>query len=57
MMGHRAKLSGSQWDAFSRRCRKVLKWTAGGKHLQKRIFARRLRREAREAAKKETTES
>jgi len=52
MMGHREKLvGGAEWDAFSRRARKLHYWAAGEVKAIKKRFHRRIRRLARLALK------
>ncbi len=43
MMGHRGKLSGSEWDAFSRKSRHLMRWRPGKIKALKRAFAKRMR--------------
>lgn len=42
-MGTRAKLNGSEWDAFSRRSRKMLRWMRGEIRQIKRRFWKKRR--------------
>lgn len=53
MLGNRGELSAAEWDAFSRRSRKLLHWRPGEIRKLKRAFAKR----ARQEAKHETTEA
>lgn len=47
MMGNRGELSAPEWDAFSRRSRKMLHWRPGEIRKLKRAFAKRVRQEAK----------
>ncbi|HWE98175.1 MAG TPA: hypothetical protein VG248_00080 [Caulobacteraceae bacterium] len=51
MMGNRAKLNGDEWDAFSRRSRRLLRWRSGEVKKIKRLFARKQRRRSLRAIK------
>jgi hypothetical protein len=42
-MGTRAKLNGTEWDAFSRRSRRMLRWAAGELREIKRRFWKKQR--------------
>lgn len=42
-MGTRAKLNGVEWDAFSRRSRRMLRWAQGELRAIKRRFWKRQR--------------
>lgn len=53
MMGNRGRTNGIEWDAFSRRSRRMLSWGRGELKKVKRAFARRSRRIARHSIAKE----
>ncbi len=49
MMGHREKLhGGDEWDAFSRRSRRMLRWKSKEVAKIKARFGRRIRKMRRE---------
>jgi hypothetical protein len=47
MMGHREKLSANEWDAFSRKSRRLMRWGRGEIRKLKRAFAKRVRQQGR----------
>ena len=47
MMGNRGTANGDEWDAFSRRSRRLLRWRAGELKMIKRRFSRRMRKQAK----------
>ena len=53
MMGSRGKLSASEWDAFSRRSRKLLRWRPGEIKKLKREFSSRVRAEGKREAERQ----
>jgi hypothetical protein len=57
-MGTRGKTDGDEWDAFSRRSRRLLRWRPGQVKRIKRIFSRKQRRrvarQVREEVRAET---
>ncbi len=58
MMGHREKLkSGDEWDAFSRRSRKMLSWPSGALRKIKRAFWKRQRSRERAALAEQENKS
>lgn len=56
MMGHRGKLSGEEWDAFSRRSRQLLGWGNGQIKKLKKAYAKRSRKRARFSAGSEVAD-
>lgn len=46
-MGSRGARSGDEFDAFSRRARRLLRWRPGRRRYIKRQFAKRMRKAAR----------
>lgn len=44
MLGNRGAVGGDEFDAFSRRARKMLKWKRGQLRAIKRRFSKRLRK-------------
>jgi hypothetical protein len=53
MMGNRGATNGWEEDAFSRKSRHLLIWRRGELKVLKRAFAKRVRRQAKEGARRE----
>lgn len=53
MMGNRGKTNADEWDAFSRRSRRLLHWKPGELRQIKRLFARKQRLRAERQIKNE----
>ena len=56
MMGTRHKLSGLEWDAFSRRSRKLMRWRTGEVAAIKSAFRRRLRHRLKQSLNAEAAQ-
>ena len=55
MMGSRGVKSGDEYDALSRKSRRILMFRPGEVRAVKRKFNKRMRKEARAAARKEAS--
>jgi hypothetical protein len=47
MVGNRGAANGDEWDAFSRRSRRLINWRAGEVKRIKRGYSKRMRKGAR----------
>lgn len=47
-LSDRTKLSGAEWDAFSRRSRRLIVWARGEVAAIKRAYRKRVRRKVRQ---------